>query len=777
MKYLITITLLLLSKTLLFGQTNLNSRVVAEDSSPLFGASVVIMNAADSTLIKGTITNEKGEFIFKDIKQANFLIHISYIGYNTQMITSSLWLENQNPIVLSESNNKLKEVVVTKARNVVRIEGNKIVFNTEALSETRAATNAFEILDYVPGLLVQNDQVSVVGSSRVTLVINNKITNMSMDQALNFLRSAPASDVKNIEYYFVAPKRFNVHGALINVELKHGIEKGKYSGNISANYLRGRKDSYNGNLNFSLSSGKFDLQGIVNLDKIEDLDKLGVSTYLTEEKKTSLFQNSDMTHDRNKQLYSLNPRFNISEKSYIDLLYSFIPNKSKGSTYSDVSLNTELNSVETISKNINRGDSDYQNIALTYKLDDANLGITFSDYQDPTHQSIYTLNDQSDFELDYTTHSTQDIRAFNTFVNNTTSLVKGKSSLEYGVSYKNIENKSFYKKEHEQSQFQLKEDRVNAFLSLSYQFTPKFSSVFAFELEYDKLNFADKTKHKEIDVVNDYFVFPTIDLTYAASKNHIIKSSFSSFSEYPSFWNLTPNTWSLTPYSSIQGNPYLKPQRNYNSKLIYIFKGKYILALTADLSRDWIAQVPFTGKDGYSISYQMINIHKNDQTSIVLIIPFSLFKSIRSKLTALVSQMKQFDKSHQDYSIDKTNVNYFFRLNNSITLSKAKHLFADINGYYASGRPQGFYDLDDSFKVDASFRMKLFSNASLLFSCKDIFNSKTPDAKTRFVGQKNDFTFDFDTRRISLGFVYNFGEKLKMRKKTSDIKPSDRFKR
>lgn len=73
--------------------------------------------------------------------------------------------------------------------------------------------------------------------------------------------------------------------------------------------------------------------------------------------------------------------------------------------------------------------------------------------------------------------------------------------------------------------------------------------------------------------------------------------------------------------------------------------------------------------------------------------------------------------------------------------------------------------------------MKLFSNASLLVSCKDIFNSKTPDAKTQSAGQYNDFIFNFDTRRISLGFVYNFGEKMKMRKEASDIKPSDRFQR
>lgn len=777
MKFFITITFLFLSNTLLFGQIKLNSKVFSENNKPLFGASVVLMNRTDSSLIKGTITDEKGEFIFKDIKQADFLINVSYIGYKTKIIASPLWLKNMKPIVLIESNNKLKEVTVTKTRNAVRIEENKIVFNVQGLSETRAASNAFDLLDYVPGLLVQNDQVSVVGSSRVTLVINNKITNMSMDQITNFLRSAPASEVKNIEYYFVAPKRFNVHGALINVELKHGIEKGKYSGNISGNYLRGRKVSYNGNMNFSVSKGKFDLQGIVQHEKNKRLDKLGISTDITNNTLSNLNQDIDMHYDKSKQLYSVNPRFNINENSYIDLQYSFIPEKNKIDTYSDVNLTTELNTLTTTSKNISDENSDYQNIELDYKLHDANFGVSLTDYQDPTDQSIYILNDLSEFDLDYTTYSKQDIRELSCFTNNTSTITKGKSTLEYGISYKNIENKSSYVEQLEQSKYQLSENRANAYLTLNYQFSPKLSTAFTLELEYDKLNFTDEIELETHDVVNEYFVFPTLDMTYVASNYHIFKCTFTSFSEYPSYWNLTPYTWNLTPYASVQGNPTLNPQKNYHSQLVYIFKGKYILVLTADLSRNWICQVPFNDDDGYSIIYQTINIDKSDRTSLAMVLPFSLCKPIRSKLTTVLGRNKQTDNSHDNYNINKTNVNFYFSLNNSITLNKSKQIFADLNAYYASGRPQGFYDLEESFKVDASLRIKLFGNASLLFSCKDIFNSKTPNATTQSESQENDFKFDFDTRRISLGLVYNFGEKLKMRKETSDLKPSDRFQR
>ena len=72
-------------------------------------------------------------------------------------------------------------------------------------------------------------------------------------------------------------------------------------------------------------------------------------------------------------------------------------------------------------------------------------------------------------------------------------------------------------------------------------------------------------------------------------------------------------------------------------------------------------------------------------------------------------------------------------------------------------------------------RMKVLKNASLLFSCKDIFRSKTPKASTEFEEQYNHF--DFDTRQFKIGFVYNFGEKIKMRKDDSELEPSERFMR
>lgn len=771
---------LLCFNQILFGQNTITSSVITANGGPLCGASVVLLNPVDSVVTKGTITNEQGDFNFNNVGN-KFLLYVSFIGYQTKIISSTNWLKDQTPVLLEESENQLQEVKIIKARNAIKIEANKIVFTTEGLAETRAATNAFALLDYVPGLLVQNDQVSVVGASSVTVVINNKITNMSLDQVFYFLKSTPSDQVKNIEYYFVAPKRFNVHGALINVDLKQGIEKGKCSGSISGDYQRGREDSYNGNLNFSLTKGKFDFQAVLNKESVKKEDRQTISTHLKSDMDGELSQFITTNSDKKQLLYSLNPRFNINDSSYVDVLYSFIPKTSKATTGSNVNLNLSSQSQNLSSNNYSRGESDYHNLALSYSSKNMNAGFVFINYEDPTNQKVYTLDKISNEESLFTSESKQDIQQLNAFINNTTKIIKGDASLEYGLSYKDISNKSrnneFENSNLAHSRFKLKENRANGYLSLNYQLSPKLSSIFAIELEYDKLEFSDLVKQSNIDVIDDFFIFPTIDLTYVASNNHIFKANFTSFSKYPGFWDLTPNTWTLTPFANVVGNPSLKPQRNYNTQLIYIFKGKYILVFSGDMYQDWITQVPFNGEDGYSITYKSINIDKNYTGSMAFVIPFSPINLVSSKFTASLSRNIQKDSSHEDYKIDKTNVNYYFGLNNSITISKEREIFADLNGYYASGRPQGFYDLKESFCFDASFRVKVLKNASLLLSCKDIFRSKTPKATTEFEEQYNHFDFNFDTRQFKIGFVYNFGEKIKMRKDDSELEPSERFMR
>jgi iron complex outermembrane receptor protein len=93
-----------------FGQTNhkLKGVVVDESNAPLVGASVFL-----SPIKEGTITNESGEFIIDDLPNDNYVIEISFIGYNTLVDTIKIIGDRTYNAKLKEKTQSLHEVVIT----------------------------------------------------------------------------------------------------------------------------------------------------------------------------------------------------------------------------------------------------------------------------------------------------------------------------------------------------------------------------------------------------------------------------------------------------------------------------------------------------------------------------------------------------------------------------------------------------------------------------------------------------------------------------------------
>ncbi len=54
----------------------------------------------------------------------------------------------------------------------------------------------------------------------VTVVLNGKVTTLSTEQLLFFIEEHPSSRIEKAEVMYNAPARYQVRGALINVQLK-----------------------------------------------------------------------------------------------------------------------------------------------------------------------------------------------------------------------------------------------------------------------------------------------------------------------------------------------------------------------------------------------------------------------------------------------------------------------------------------------------------------------------------------------------------------------------
>ena len=68
----------------------ISGKLIDEDSQPLPYANVVLLSLPDSVFVSGATSDDKGNFILKDLSSRSYLLQVSYIGYQPQ----SILLEN-----------------------------------------------------------------------------------------------------------------------------------------------------------------------------------------------------------------------------------------------------------------------------------------------------------------------------------------------------------------------------------------------------------------------------------------------------------------------------------------------------------------------------------------------------------------------------------------------------------------------------------------------------------------------------------------------------------
>ena len=116
----------------------------------------------------------------------------------------------------------MKEVVVSGERPLVKADKGTLVYDAQVLSERTTASNAYESLLRLPGVMELNDELSLTGTKDMNILINGKPSSMNQDQLITLLKSTPVSQVKKIEVMYNAPAKYRIRGAAINIVLDNG---------------------------------------------------------------------------------------------------------------------------------------------------------------------------------------------------------------------------------------------------------------------------------------------------------------------------------------------------------------------------------------------------------------------------------------------------------------------------------------------------------------------------------------------------------------------------
>ena len=218
-------------------------------------ATLAVYNIADSALLSYQLSNNFGEFHFRNLPVATPLkIIASYMGYKMLVKTftipltgNSVDLKNLN---LEKGAYTLQDVEVN-AVPPVRMNGDTLEFNADAFTLDKNAV-AEDLLRKLPGVTVWGDGTITVNGKRVNEVLVDGKPFMGGDTRVA-VQNLPKNAIDKIQVYQQQKSETNPLDSItnVNIRLKKTRRSGHF-GKIAAGY--GTDSHYEADANFNLYS-------------------------------------------------------------------------------------------------------------------------------------------------------------------------------------------------------------------------------------------------------------------------------------------------------------------------------------------------------------------------------------------------------------------------------------------------------------------------------------------------------------------------------------------
>jgi hypothetical protein len=795
----ITIVILLLTQ-LSKAQNNykISGRIIDSTGNSLDGVILSLVNTANSTLVKTAFTDEIGNFEFDNLKPDSFKISIIHTGYKTHLSSDIIILENEfekklQPITLIKDKGvQLQEIAVVSKLPFVERKIDRTIINPDALI-SNAGSNALDVLAKSPGVMVtENGTIKLKGKSGVIVLIDDKPTYLSATDLESYLKSLPASQIKQIELMTNPPAQYDAAGnaGVINIKTKKSKLKG-INGNVSLNYAQGRYARSNDNFSLNFSNKKITIFSNMSYGNNNSYHDLNIQrTYKNPDLRTKSVFNQNTYIQPSNQTYSarLGVDYYATKKTTIGIMTKGLLNESKTTKYNvanllnaDQSLNTTViadnkdkNTFKNGSVNFNiRHEFDSIGKLLTVDLDYVNYlsnikQIYKNDVFLPDNSNIY--NDTQNGHLP----SQITIYAFKADYSNP---FKHEAKLDLGIktSYTDTDNEAIYtitqngittNNYNLSNHFKYSEMINAAYLNFSKSYKRlSFQSGLRFEstsLNATQLGNPIKTGSSFTRNYNN--LFPTAYISYYldSASNHNLNLSYGKRVSRPFYEDLNPFSSPLDKYTFYEGNPYLKPTFAQNLSFAYGFKEFLTATFSYSNTKD---QIQETIEINNGIYYARPgNIGSSEISSLSLQSSIPITKWLTSNIYTEVAQ-SHFKSVLYTETLNSKGTYWYISVNNNIQLKKGWS--AEINGEYITDFIDSQFLFGDYGHLSLGIQKKIFKDlGNLKFSFNDILHSDKIRGNINNLQLTDANWFGLrDTRVVSLTFSYRFGKKLNSKPK------------
>lgn len=767
------------------------------DKQALQAASITLLRAQDSAVVKMSVTDKAGKFEIELVADGKYLLLVTAVGHAKQytpVFEVAGTTVEVAPITLAAQSKEMKAVTVTASRPMIEQKIDRTVVNVEA-SVTNVGANALEVLEKAPGVQVDKDgNISLKGKQGVIVMMDGRPSYLSGAELANLLKGMQASQLDQIEIMTNPPAKYDAAGnsGIINIKTKKNKIKG-FNGNATVGLGQGIYFKNNESISLNYRDGKVNLFSSYSFGYNENFQQLDIfRRYKNDDKTTNaIFEQKSLIKrlSRNNNL-KLGMDYYLTNKTTLGVVLSgaYNPTVNDGDNTSYLknpagevdSIVTARSYIRELWKNAS------VNLNMRHQFDSTGRELTADvDYirYDATNEqrfinSTYSPNWVKRYDELLNGDLPLSINIYSVKLDYTHPL-KNNAKLEFGVksSYVNTDNKANYF-EYIGSQWQPDIEKTNffdykeninaAYVSLNKQLNKKWGLQAGLRFEHTNLQ-GDQTDinvNKPDSTFKRSYngLFPTVYLSYNASENNQFGLSFGRRIDRPSYEDLNPFMFFIDKFTYGAGNPFMKPQYANNIELSHIFKGMLTTTLNYSITKDLFNEV-FTqeklpnGEHGYATIVRQGNIGRRENAGIAVSFQAPVAKWYTVMLFTNYNYTKYSGNLEgQDFRIEAGNL--MMNLNNQFRFNKGWS--AELSGWYRTKGPEGQILLDAFGQMSAGVsKQVLKGKGTLKLSVRDIFYTQIPQGDINFENTEAQFKNSRDSRVANLTFTYRFGKPLK----------------
>ncbi|MEO8887022.1 MAG: outer membrane beta-barrel family protein [Mucilaginibacter sp.] len=762
--------------------------LVDAQNKPVGYATISLLRAKDSSIVKGTLSADAGTYVFDHVAAGTYVIRATAVGYtkaNSKGFTVATADVAVPPLTTKENTQSLATVNITAAKPLIERKIDRMVMNVEN-SILAAGNSAMEILERAPGVTVdKDDNISLNGKQGVTVMINDKLTYLSAAQLANLLRSTDGNTIQSIELITNPSAKYDASGnsGIINIKLKKNNQSGT-NGSLIVGGGYGNYPKDNSSLSLNHKEGNLNVFGNFSRGDNQRYQSLGIKRTVIGNGATTYFdQYSFLPRTNHYNNYRVGADYDISKKNTVGFIINGYFNSENDKTDNNNRIGSTPAAVDSSQHTVSSINQTYKNFAINIndkqQIDTLGQAISFDfDY------SKFNNNNEAQYYTDFflpngsfqhpsialRNQTPSKITIYTAKTDYTYPITKS-LKMEAGLKYSDVSTDNdlqaqklaggAYINDVSRTNRFIYDEKISAgYLNFSKTFK-KTSVQLGLRTEHTSST-GDLITNNQV-VTRDYTdLFPSLFINQTLSPKNDLGFSYSRRIDRPGYDNLNPFVFYLDQYTYVQGNPFLKPQYTNKFELNYTYNKTINVSLGYSQTKDAITQILLTDVATKATFQTNLNLQTQNNYSVNINTPYTVAKWFTGNVnfTGFYMQFKSDALLGANYN--RGSLNYQTKITQNLLFGGFK---AEIMENYQSKLIYGLFEVKPQYAVDAGIS-KAFANKKLnvKFAVSDIFNIRTNDVDNNYqtdilqIKQKN------ETRIARLTLTYNFGNsKIKAR--------------